>query len=109
MGVIPDAVARRCIRRTGSGPRFKFIVLLAAVVALTDVLVVDCIPAGLLDYCAGSVVGIKVGKEVVGIEERAGDTMYLGNESVNYQRSSSMVAYNHCIGQIGHDEVLQVQ
>jgi len=84
-------------------------VLLAAVVALPDALVVDCIPAGLSDYCTGLVVGTKVGKEVMDNEERAGDAMYLENELVNYQWSSGMLVYNHCIGQIGYGEVLQVQ
>ena len=90
-------------------------VLLSAVAALPDALVVDCIPAGLSDCCTELVVrvllvvGTKVGKEVMDNEERAGDVMYLENESVNYQQLSSMLVYNHCIGQIGYGEVLQVQ
>jgi len=87
------------------------------VVALLDVLIVDCIPARLSDCCAGLVVGTKVGNEVMDIEGRAGDVMYLWNESVNYQLKIVQHVGLQCLQSlhwinlwiVGHDKVLQVQ
>jgi len=76
VGVIPDAVAVDGVFVAPVPvPDVKLpllIVLLAAAVAVLDVLAADCIPTRLADCWIGSVVGTKVGKEVMGIEGRAG-------------------------------------